>query len=187
MMFELAVKMSVFVLVSLWLVYISRKPLRQPASHGFYRFFAWEAILALFLLNVDAWFHDAFSWHQIISWILLMASAILVLHAVWLLRKVGQADARRTGEPLYELEKTTELVEVGAYRTIRHPMYTSLLLLAWGIFFKSPSWLAGLLAAAATAFLVMTARAEEAENLRFFGLAYREYMRRTRRFIPYLW
>ena len=118
---------------------------------------------------------------------LLIASAALVLHAVWLLRKVGQADAGRDGEPLYALEKTTALVEVGAYRSIRHPMYSSLLLLAWGIFFKSPSWLAGLLAAAATTFLVLTARAEEVENLRFFGQTYREYMRRTRRFIPYLW
>jgi len=187
MMFELTVKLSVFVLVSLWLVYISRRPLRQPASHGFYRFFAWEAILALFLLNINYWFQNPSSWHQIISWILLMASAILILHAVWLLQKVGHADAGRDGEPLYALEKTTALVEVGAYRSIRHPMYSSLLLLAWGIFFKSPSWLAGLLAAAATAFLVLTARAEEVENLRFFGQTYREYMRRTRRFIPYLW
>ena len=187
MMFELTVKLSVFVLVSLWLVYISRRPLRQPASHGFYRFFAWEAILALFLLNINYWFQDPLSWQQLISWVLLIASAALVLHALWLLRKVGQADARRNGESLYALEKTTALVEVGAYRYIRHPMYSSLLLLAWGIFFKSPSWLAGLLAAAATAFLVLTARAEEAENLSYFGPVYQEYMRRTRRFIPWLW
>jgi protein-S-isoprenylcysteine O-methyltransferase Ste14 len=186
-MFELPIKMGVFILVSLWMAYISRKPLRSRASHGFYRFFAWEAILALLLLSINDWFHDPFSWHQLISWILLIASAILVLHAGWLLRKVGQPDARRTGEPLYEMEKTTALVEVGAYRYIRHPMYSSLLLLAWGIFFKAPSWLAGLLAAAATLFLALTARAEEAENLRFFGLAYQEYIQRTRRFIPFLW
>ncbi len=28
-------------------VWLSRKPLRKPGSHGFYRFFAWEAILGL--------------------------------------------------------------------------------------------------------------------------------------------
>lgn len=184
---DIPIMMSIFVLVSLWLAYISRRSLRSRASHGFYRFFAWEAILALFLLNACNWFHDPFSWQQIISWILLMASAILVLHALWLLRKVGQADSRRTGEPLYQLEKTTALVEVGAYRAIRHPMYTSLLLLAWGIFFKSPSWSVGLLAAASTAFLVLAARAEEVENLRYFGEAYREYMQRTWRFIPFVW
>jgi protein-S-isoprenylcysteine O-methyltransferase Ste14 len=109
------------------------------------------------------------------------------LHALWLLRKVGGQDAGRSGESLYALEKTTALVEMGAYRYIRHPMYSSLLLLAWGIFFKSPSWLAGLLAAVATTFLLLTARAEEVENLLYFGPVYQKYMQRTRRFIPFLW
>lgn len=65
-------------------------------------------------------------------------------------------------------------------------MYSSLLFLAWGIFFKAPSWLGGLLALAATLFLVATSRVEEAENLRFFGEAYREYMKQTKMFIPFL-
>ena len=43
------------------LLYLSRASLRAPRSHGFYRFFAWESILALFLLNVTAWFRDPFS------------------------------------------------------------------------------------------------------------------------------
>lgn len=38
----------------------------------------------------------------------------------------------------------------------------------------------------ATLFLTMTARIEEGENLRHFGLAYQAYMQRTRRFIPWL-
>jgi protein-S-isoprenylcysteine O-methyltransferase Ste14 len=35
-------------------------------------------------------------------------------------------------------------------------------------------------------FLVATARVEEAENLRFFGEEYQEYMKRTKMFVPYL-
>jgi protein-S-isoprenylcysteine O-methyltransferase Ste14 len=50
------------------------------------------------------------------------------------------------------IEKTTILVTTGAYRYIRHPLYSSLLFLAWGIFFKAPSWPGGLLALAATFF-----------------------------------
>jgi protein-S-isoprenylcysteine O-methyltransferase Ste14 len=187
MTIESLIKISFFVLLSLCLAYISRKPLREPVSHGFFRFFAWEAILALFLLNVGSWFHNPFSWQQLISWLLLIASAWLVMHAMLLFRKQGKPDARRSGDPLYELEKTTVLVEEGIYRYIRHPMYSSLLLLAWGIFFKAPSWLGVLLAGLATAFLALTARAEEAEDIRYFGQAYREYMQRTRRFIPFLW
>ena len=187
MSIDLLLKIGIFVVISLWLAYISRKSLRQPASHGFFRFFAWEAILALFLMNVGSWFNDPWAWHQLVSWLLLIASAVLVVHAVLLLRKMGRPDARRSGEPLYEMEKTTEIVEIGAYRYIRHPMYSSLLLLAWGIFFKAPSWYAGLLAVAATVFLALTARAEEVENIQYFGQIYRDYMRRTRRFIPFVW
>ena len=87
---------------------------------------------------------------------------------------------------LLAFEKTSQLVKSGIYRYIRHPLYSSLLLLAWGIFFKSISWPAGLLALAATAFLFLTARADEAECLHFFGPDYKEYMQHTRRFIPFI-
>lgn len=168
------------------LVYVSRASLAAPRSHGFYRFFAWEAILGLALLNVDGWFRDPFSWHQLISWSLLVISALLVIAGVRLLKQVGEPDARRDDLPLVSFEKTTTLVATGTYRYIRHPLYSSLLFLAWGIFFKAPSWFGGLLAVAATLFLVATARVEEEENLRFFGEAYREYMMQTKRFIPFL-
>jgi len=57
------------------------------------------------------------------------------------------------------------LVTEGIYRYIRHPMYSSLLLLAWGVFFKSFSWAALVLVLVATLALFATAKAEEAENL----------------------
>jgi len=182
----LVVKSAVFLLATAGLGYVSRASLREPRSHGFYRFFAWEAILALALLNVDFWFRDPLSWHQIISWLLLVASGFLVIYGVLLLKKAGKQDSQRNDSPMLEFEKTTTLVATGVYRYIRHPLYSSLLFLAWGVFFKSPSWLGGGLALAATLFLVATARAEEAEDVRFFGPAYEEYIRQTRMFVPYL-
>ena len=74
----------------------------------------------------------------------------------------------------------------GIYGYIRHPMYSSLLLLAWGIFFKAPSWPGIVLAAMATGSLVATAKAEERENVRFFGPSYESYMKRTKMFIPFV-
>jgi protein-S-isoprenylcysteine O-methyltransferase Ste14 len=65
-------------------------------------------------------------------------------------------------------------------------MYSSLFFLAWGIFFKTPSWLDALLSVVATLLLVATARVEEAENIRFFGSAYQAYMQQTKMFIPFL-
>jgi protein-S-isoprenylcysteine O-methyltransferase Ste14 len=180
------VKLACFLLGTACLAYLSRASLVAPRSHGFYRFFAWEEILALALLNIEVWFRDPFSWHQLISWPLLVVSGLLVIVGVRLLRQRGKPDAQRDDVPLVAFEKTTTLVTTGTYRYIRHPLYSSLLFLAWGVFFKDPAWLGGLLVLAATLFLIATARVEEAENLRFFGEEYREYMKRTKMFVPYL-
>lgn len=180
------VKLVCFVLGTGCLAYVSRASLAVLCSHGFYRFLAWEAILGLALLNIEIWFRDPFSWHQLISWLLLITSACLVIVGVRLLKQRGAPDAQRDDVPLVAFEKTTTLVTTGVYRWIRHPLYSSLLFLAWGVFFKAPSWLGGLLAAMATLALVATARVEEAENIHFFGQAYREYMKQTRMFIPFL-
>lgn len=176
-----------FSLGTLILVYISRASLRVPRSHGFYRFFAWEAILAIALLNADFWFRDPFAWYQFIAWTLLFISFVPLAFGVHALRTRGkQADKREGDESLLAFEKTTQLVTSGIYRTIRHPLYSSLLLLAWGIFFKLPSLPGGILAVTATVFLVFTAKADEVECLQFFGLQYQEYMKRTKMFLPHL-
>lgn len=180
------IKVIVFVVASAGIAWVSRAALRDVQSHGFYRFFAWEALLALALLNLDAWFVDPFSVHQIIAWFLLIASLYLVIEGMRLLRVIGRLDSEREDPSLLGLEKTTTLVTVGAYRYIRHPLYSSLLFLGWGIFFKDPSRMGVLLAVAATFFLIVTARKEEVENMRFFGPAYRDYMHTTKMFIPFV-
>jgi protein-S-isoprenylcysteine O-methyltransferase Ste14 len=182
----LLVKVVVFLAATTGLAYVSRASLLAPRSHGFYRFFAWEVILALLLLNVEMWFYDPFSWHQIISWSLLLVSLFLVVHGVHLLRQIGKPDKQRYDASLVGFERTTALVTAGVYRYIRHPLYSSLLFLAWGVFFKAPSWLGALLVSAATLFLVATARIEEAENIRYFGAAYEAYMKQTKMFVPLL-
>ena len=180
-------KIITFILVSLPIVYISRASLRVPRSHGFPRFFAWEAILALFLLNMNFWFRNPFVWHQIISWVLLFASFIPLGFGIQELRSQGKPVKAREGDPsLLAFEKTTTLVTTGIYHYIRHPMYSSLLLLAWGIFFKHPSLPGSSLIALATLFLVLTAKADEAECQAFFGTTYQDYMKQTKMFIPLL-
>jgi protein-S-isoprenylcysteine O-methyltransferase Ste14 len=180
------IKVIVFIVASGGLVWVSRSSLRNFRFHGFYRFFAWEAILALVLLNLDYWFDEPFTPHQIISWLLLIVSLFLVIHGFQLLRMVGKPDSKRNDASLIGVEKTTELVTVGAYRYIRHPIYSSLLYGAWGVFLKNPSWVGISLAVITTFFLTMTAKTEEVENIRFFGAAYQSYMKQSKMFIPFL-
>ncbi len=165
-----------FVLGSIGIIWISIPSLRQPGSHGFYRFFAWEIILGMIVLNLRDWFVSPFAWYQIISWILLIASLFPIIYGVILLRTVGK--------PTDPLEATTQLVTNGIYRFIRHPLYASLLYLAWGMFFKSPSLITGCMVAVSTAFLYATARADEVECLVKFGEEYAGYIKKTKMFIP---
>jgi len=78
------------------------------------------------------------------------------------------------------------LVKRGAYKYIRHPLYSSLLLFAWGVFFKDVSFPSTALVLLASSFLVATAKVEEDENLKKFGDEYRAYLKTTKMFIPFL-
>ena len=180
------IKFIIFLCVTAGIVYLSREPLRNIRSHGFHRFFAWEAILVLILLNIDYWFHDPFSIHQLVSWMLLISSLPPLIYGVKSLRSIGKPDKEREGVTLIGIEKTTRLVTVGAFKYIRHPLYSSLLFLAWGAFFKEPSWIGIGLTVIASIFLVLTAKVEESENIHYFGAAYQEYMKQTKMFIPFL-
>ena len=168
-----------FALLSVGMVRLSWGSLRNRQSHGFYRFFAFEAILALTLINIDQWFNDPFSWTQILSWILLLGSLPLAIHGFYLLSKYGQ--------PQGGIEETLTLVQRGAYRYIRHPLYASLLLFLWGVFLKAPSLGTTLVAFLASLCLHFTANMEERSNREKFGHAYEAYMQKTKRFIPFIY
>ena len=174
-------------MLSVPIIYVSRASLHMPGSHGFYRFFAWELILALVVLDVGVWFRDPFTGHQVVSWVLLIVSLVPLAFGVHSLTTRGEPVARREGDPsLLAFERTSSLVTTGIYHYIRHPLYSSLLFLAWGVFFKDPGWPGGLLVLTASLALIATAKADEAECARFFGPAYRDYMRHTRMFVPFL-
>ena len=168
------------------ILYVSKASLTRPGSHGFYRFFAWEFLLVLFLLNMRKWFDEPFSPHQLVAWSLLLVALFLIIESAIRLRLQGAPSDTRADDSLIGMEKTTRLVTGGIYHYIRHPMYSSLFFLGWGIFFKNPSWFGAVLAIAASVFLALTARIEEGENVRFFGDPYQEYMKRTKMFVPFV-
>ncbi len=168
-----------FLLFSIPILVLSWESLRRPRTHGFYRFFAFEAILALVLANREYWFQQPFSALQILSWLFLLASIVLAIHSFWLLRRIGR--------PQGGIENTTLLVASGAYRYIRHPLYASLVLFAAGAFLKHPSLTGIGLLVGIIALLIATAKVEEGENLKRFGAEYAEYMENTRLIIPFVY
>jgi protein-S-isoprenylcysteine O-methyltransferase Ste14 len=180
------IKAIIFLAATLAFAWLTRASLREVRSHGFYRFFAWEALLVLILLNLERWFVGPLGPRQLASWLLLLISLALAIHGFGLLRSAGKPDPARHDSSLLIVEKTTELVTSGAYRYIRHPLYCSLLCLTAGALLKRPTWQGAVLALAAAILLTLTAKAEETENMRYFGDEYRRYMKRTKMFIPFL-
>jgi protein-S-isoprenylcysteine O-methyltransferase Ste14 len=176
-----------FLIGSIPIIYLSWRSLGSTKNHGFFRFFAWEIIFWLLVINIRFWFKNPLSWHQIISWILLLISIFPVVDGLYRFKAAGRINRERKDPTLFDFEHTTSLITTGVFRYIRHPMYASLLYLTWGIAFKNPSALILIFAEAATIFLYLTIRVEERENLSYFGEEYRQYMKRTKRFVPWLW
>jgi protein-S-isoprenylcysteine O-methyltransferase Ste14 len=146
--------------------------------HGIPRFLSFECILLLVLLNAQVWFERPFMWNQVVSWILLFASILFAVTGFFLLRLVGK--------PKGDFENTSKLVVVGLYRFIRHPLYASLILLGFGVYFKCLTILTTVIAVINFIALIVTAKKEEQEMLEKFGLEYIEYMSKTKMFIPYI-
>jgi protein-S-isoprenylcysteine O-methyltransferase Ste14 len=176
----------IFGILSVPIILLSWRSLAHPRSHGFARFFAFEAVLGLLVLNALDWFVNPLGLLQLASWLLLTASLVCLIWGLALLRSVGGFDPQAELDASFAWERTGALVSRGIFRYIRHPMYASLLYLTWGAYLKDPTIGALALAAVATVALFFTARAEEAENLVRFGEKYKDYMAATKRFIPFI-
>jgi protein-S-isoprenylcysteine O-methyltransferase Ste14 len=179
-------RIIIFLILSIPIIVISWRTIFNIRSHGFFRFFSWECIIWLFAANYKYWFEYPFSLNQIFSWIFLIISAYLIIVGVILMKKVGKQGTNRNEKTLYQFEKTTELIEQGIFKYIRHPLYSSLLFLTWGIFLKNFSIELLFVSMLSTVFLYLTAIFDEKECIDFFGDKYIEYMKKSKRFIPYI-
>ena len=149
---------------------------RHGRYHGAARFFSFESIFLLFLLNYHVWFREPFEFLQLASWVLLITSIYPVTAGFILLKK--------SGKPEKDFENTTVLIDSGIYAYIRHPLYLSLILLGTGIMLKDTAPAQVVLGFVNVAAIYFTAIIEEREMITRFGDSYRDYMKRTRMFIP---
>jgi protein-S-isoprenylcysteine O-methyltransferase len=85
------------------------------------------------------------------------------------------------------IEEAQSLVSHGPYRYLRHPSYTGILLVVFGLGLMMGNWLS-LLAISLGMLIGLLYRIEieEAALCRRFGHSYKDYMARTSRLIPFL-
>lgn len=152
--------------------------IREKRYHGIARFFSFESIYILILLNYRMWFREPFSGNQIFSWIFLISSIYPGIAGYLLLQNRGKPDK--------SIERTTELVKSGLYKYIRHPLYCSLLLFGTGVMLKDPGVFQIVLGIINALAIFLTARIEEKEMIMKFGQSYKEYMHETKMFIPWI-
>jgi protein-S-isoprenylcysteine O-methyltransferase Ste14 len=152
--------------------------IRDKRYHGIARFFSFESITILLIMNLKIWFKDPWSWHQIISWIILIVSVYPGIAGYLLLRNRGKSEK--------SFENTTVLVKSGIYKYIRHPLYCSLLLFGTGIMLKCPEIPQTIFGCINLIAIYFTARIEEKEMISRFGEPYLQYMKETKMFIPFI-
>jgi protein-S-isoprenylcysteine O-methyltransferase Ste14 len=141
--------------------------------------YSWVLIQALLfaLYGLALAFGASASW-GVWRWL----GALLALLGAW----VGLAALRMHGRkltPLPEPNPALGLQRTGVYAVIRHPMYTGLLLSAFGLAILAQKPLAIAAAGALTVFFNLKAREEERRLQRCYP-DYADYQRATGRFLP---
>ena len=141
--------------------------------------YGWVVVqIALFVL-----YGLALAWGASASWgVWRWLGVPLVAVGAW----VGLAALRMHGRkltPLPEPNPALGLQRTGVYAVIRHPMYTGLLLSAFGLAILAQKPLAIAAAGALTVFFNLKAREEERRLQRCYP-DYADYQRATGRFLP---
>jgi protein-S-isoprenylcysteine O-methyltransferase Ste14 len=118
---------------------------------------------------------------QVIVGVAIMAAALVMF-------RVTHKQLGRNWSVSLETRTDHKLVTEGLYRWVRHPMYSSFLLLAIGQCLLLPNWIAGPIGLLAIAILFFfRVGREEAMMMETFGEEYRRYMSRTARIVPFVY
>ena len=112
--------------------------------------------------------------------VMVAVAAAGIFFAVWGLRVLG----KNWAPSVSGVRNDTTLVTTGPYGIVRNPIYLGIYVSITSLALVAASWLLLLPGLALCAILYTQMSKEEAALVDRFGDAYREYMKRTPRFIP---
>jgi protein-S-isoprenylcysteine O-methyltransferase Ste14 len=116
-----------------------------------------------------------------VRWLGVLVGILCVLGVYWLFSNIGSGIT-----PTSATRKEHKLVTKGPYRWVRHPLYTvgSSMFVAFGM--MANNWLIAALGVLTFILMAIRTPKEEANLIEKFGDEYREYMKRTGRYLPKL-
>ena len=126
-----------------------------------------------------------FQVYAVAGLILFLVGAYFRIRARLELRKKAGFESL-VGTARVQIVKEHKLVKDGLYKHIRHPLYLGEILRNFGFVLFFSSLFGILLVAVSVVFLLFRIRMEERMLIGVFGEEYKEYMRNTKRLIPYL-
>lgn len=114
-----------------------------------------------------------------IRWLGVAAGLLIAAGIYWLFSSIGSGITATSAT-----RREHRLVTSGPYRWVRHPLYTlgSALFVAFGMI--ADNWFIALLGLLAFVIVAIRTPREEANLIAKFGDEYRDYMKRTGRFLP---
>jgi protein-S-isoprenylcysteine O-methyltransferase Ste14 len=130
-----------------------------------------------FLRGADRGFVPALAW----------VGVLIFAAAIWLNYRTHR-DLGRNFSPSLDVRQQHTLVTTGVYAYVRHPMYTAFWMWAIAQALLLPNWVAGCSGLVGFGLLyVLRIGREERLMLETFGDAYRAYMSRTARLVPWIY
>ena len=117
----------------------------------------------------------------VLGWIAAALSVLGVGFAIWARVHLG-----RNWSPQPAVKVGHELVTSGPYAFVRHPIYTGIILMAFGTALTGTIFGIGVFLIASIVF-ILRIRKEEKIMLGLFPNEYREYEKRTKRLVPFVW
>jgi len=137
--------------------------------------------LIAYLINPACMAWAALSLPIGLRWMGVGLALIAGLLLVWMFRTLG----RNLTDTIVTRKQHT-LVTTGPYRWVRHPFYTAAALLVLANSLAAANWFFFVAGCLMFLLLVIRTRKEEENLIARFGDDYRNYMRRTGRFVPRL-
>jgi protein-S-isoprenylcysteine O-methyltransferase Ste14 len=167
--------------VLVWVIEAIRSRVRHEItmSIGYFLFMALCFENFASLLPFQYWKLGSILSLRIIGFVLLGIGIVIALTAFFTMKILGK--------PKKGWEDTTQLIETGIFSLTRHPIYFAAFLGSTGVFLIKISIFSIILVCVSDVLFFLAAFYEDKWNEEKFGKAYKEYQKKTKLFIPFIY